>query len=930
MDPTFDELDLARMARQHFLQNLSAAIPRLDKLVLARFEKANPDDMLSFDVKINPQVWRTLYLQHRRTWATKLLTMWREAFSGGGSRAPASLDSMNKLEELSLIEDQVIDNLIASSRLSMKISDKVSAGFADLRKLLRRLEQRNLPDHDVVRPSVLTDNMLDCWVSSGMTKEAFVWVMDGILEEWAEQLNQSYAKAKAFLESKGIKAELVVTNHSRDAQGYAHSTGSAPLSPGPGAAQQPVHPGQLGGTAVQPGMPAQAIAPGMAQGVAMQPGQPLTGIMAAPGTVMHGVAAAGVPGGAVAGVPAGGYVMGAGGMPVIAGDVQALGPQTGIHTGIQAGGMQTGMHPGVYTGAKGAANAVVAAGGVLPILQAPAAAFGQKAISQVNALWSDIRNRLSMVVGNFAAAGPGAVAGSGQAVTGVGGGVALSTNLHKVLQQQASALQHLTGVIAQSQLASVDQKGAGEKIAKLARKQSDAIKEKAGQENEKAIIEMVALMFQSVLMEDRVPPSVRVLFARLQVPVLRIALSEPEFFRDMNHPVRRLIDRMGSSVMGFDGASFVGSALEHELRRIVLMIEQYPDTGTKIFQLALSEFERFLQKHLAENRSTSKAVSVAQQMEEKETLLVKFTIELRKMLQELPVKEEVRTFLFKTWAEALAVSAVRMGLKSAETQSLKRTASLLVWVTTGAKGSQRDRRRAIQALPKLQERLQQGLELVGIVDAAQEAVLKQLMTSVNETFLAKTQAIPAAVMKSMARRLDNLENFISDDSVADIDLSAENIEIMLGVEASGLVVLASNSTVEPPKEVMEWAQNRELGGWYTLAVRGKPAGGAAAAPGADRAGIQVQYVWHSKHRHLHLFASNEGATYLLKQKTLADFFQTGQLVPLDQEGLMLRATRVALTQFQSAPPEVERPQTMQASLGAQTRQPPLSPSGPQS
>jgi hypothetical protein len=40
-------------------------------------------------------------------------------------------------------------------------------------------------------------------------------------------------------------------------------------------------------------------------------------------------------------------------------------------------------------------------------------------------------------------------------------------------------------------------------------------------------------MFQSILTEDRMPPSMRVWFARLQVPVLRVALAEPEFFSDL-------------------------------------------------------------------------------------------------------------------------------------------------------------------------------------------------------------------------------------------------------------------------------------------------------------------------------------------------------------------------------------------------------------
>jgi hypothetical protein len=43
-----------------------------------------------------------------------------------------------------------------------------------------------------------------------------------------------------------------------------------------------------------------------------------------------------------------------------------------------------------------------------------------------------------------------------------------------------------------------------------------------------------------------------------------VALAEPQFFSDLNHPARKLIDRMGSCVMGFDASSINGNALETE------------------------------------------------------------------------------------------------------------------------------------------------------------------------------------------------------------------------------------------------------------------------------------------------------------------------------------------------------------------------------
>ena len=57
------------------------------------------------------------------------------------------------------------------------------------------------------------------------------------------------------------------------------------------------------------------------------------------------------------------------------------------------------------------------------------------------------------------------------------------------------------------------------------RERSAELKKKANTVTEKATIEIVALMFQAILAEERIPAGVRVWFARLQMPVLRVALD---------------------------------------------------------------------------------------------------------------------------------------------------------------------------------------------------------------------------------------------------------------------------------------------------------------------------------------------------------------------------------------------------------------------
>lgn len=422
-------------------------------------------------------------------------------------------------------------------------------------------------------------------------------------------------------------------------------------------------------------------------------------------------------------------------------------------------------------------------------------------------------------------------------------------------------------------------------LAGAVRERSTELKKKASTAGEKAIIEVVALMFQSILAEDRIPPAVRVWFARLQVPVLRVALAEPEFFSNLNHPARQLIDRMGACVMGFDATSINGSALEAEIRRVVQVIEQYPETGRRVFQLVYDEFEKFLSKFLTEKQATSRLVTVAQQVEQRETLAIQYTIELRTMLRDMPVRDEIREFLFKTWAEVLALSAVRDGPQHADTISLKRTAADLVWAAS-AKPNRSDRAQVIQNLPGLLQRLRQGLALMGVNGAPQDAQIKILTDTLADAFLSKTASIPQAHIDAMAKRLANLEDFISDATLGDMPLNADNIEMMLGIDASSIHVVADNGA--PVEDAMvAWAQELQPGTWYTLDHNG--------------ASAQVQYAWQSQRKQLHLFAAVDGSSYLIQLRRLAAYLQAGLLVAQDEEGLTLRATRDALAKLDANP-----------------------------
>ncbi|WP_290872379.1 DUF1631 family protein, partial [Aquabacterium sp.] len=413
-----------------------------------------------------------------------------------------------------------------------------------------------------------------------------------------------------------------------------------------------------------------------------------------------------------------------------------------------------------------------------------------------------------------------------------------------------------------------------------------ALKQAASTPVERATIEIVALLFQHILMEERLPASIRVWFARLQMPVLRVAVSEPDFFATINHPARMLIDRMGACVMGFagDASRDDGDELHKEIKRIVQVVEAYPDTGRRVFQTVLIEFEKFLERYFRdENEATRKGVSLAQQVEQRETWAIQYTIELRKMLDGVPVHDGVREFLFRVWADVLAHSAVLTSPASDETKALKRAAADLIW-SASAKTSREERADVLRRLPPLLKLVRDGMARAGLSVAKQDEHVQALNAALAAAFSARSATISSAHLKEVTERLEALDEVLPD--LANVDLDEQTLRDLSGHESSELEVVAEGGTMPTPAMV-SWARELQIGAWFQLDYRHKQE--------------PVQLAWHGLQKQLALFVTPSGRGVLFQLKRLAAFLQAGLLVPVEEESLTTRATREALAKIDADP-----------------------------
>jgi Protein of unknown function (DUF1631) len=783
--------------------------------------------------------------------------------SGKTSHSPSallSLSSVSGRDTLTLVPDDTIELEIVTSRLALAIMDRASWEFADLRSRVAHLEARNeLDSNDMLRAHVLARVVFDAWRAASFTLEGWREMQATLHEEFALLVEESYHEANRWLASQGVLAEVDLRPLIRRSRTHPN----APMGWQAGMGQQ--------GMGSQSG-PQSGSQSGAGRG--SQFGSQFSSQFGNGAGRDEGPASIGLPSSSVYST-----VALAGSAPP--GRDQSHWQNSTTGAGV---GQETRMMTRAAPLARSREHAEAVLGRLNRLIGRHVPEFGSTThaghlsrpgnvlsvglAKAIDFAEQGIRQRLSPASPGGSQAGS-QIGSPGGSQTGSQGGVAMVTTpvLLEELQQRKQVL-----------------------------------KKAAATPEERATIEIVALLFQSILTEDRIPASVRVWFARLQMPVLRVAVTEPDFFATIDHPARRLIDRMGACVMGFDsasssltaslpvgassGASGSGGAgpadggLEKEVKRIVQVVEAYPDTGRRVFQTVLTEFEKFLEHYFKnQNETTKRGVSLAQQVEQRETLAIQYTIELRRMLNEVPVQEGVRQYLFHVWADVLATTAVRYGAQGAQTRTMKRAAADLIW-SASAKVTRDERAEVIRRLPPLLKSLREGMVSAGMDAAKQEEHIQQLNNSLAAAFTAKAAVIPDDRLRELMERLETLEELLPD--AKDVEIDESMVLDLSGHQSSELEVVLDGGSLPTPAMVA-WARELQVGSWYMLERNGH------SEP--------VQLSWQGMRNQLSLFVTPQARCVLFQQHRLASYLQAGLLLPAQNEALTVRATRSALAKL---------------------------------
>lgn len=321
------------------------------------------------------------------------------------------------------------------------------------------------------------------------------------------------------------------------------------------------------------------------------------------------------------------------------------------------------------------------------------------------------------------------------------------------------------------------------------------------------VIDVVGSLFDQILSDPRVPPQMARQIARLQLPVLRVALNDSTFFSSRRHPVRRFVNRIASLACAFDDfADGPGKQLLDRVRELVQEIVDGDFDQIELYTAKLEELEQFIGQQTQGVVQQSPAAATLEGKESELRIQQRYMLQLTTAFKPISLPPYLRDFVSQVWSQALVLAVRRDGVASERYARFKRAGRDLL-MSVQPKGAPTLRKKFLMQLPQLMKDLHEGMALIGWPDAAQKAFFAQLLPAHAESL--KAAPLSELDHNLLAKQIEGVfnitipgaESLSVADTVPEIDSAV--IEKRFTAEEARQVGLVEESAVDWSKVDVE-------------------------------------------------------------------------------------------------------------------------------
>ncbi len=301
-------------------------------------------------------------------------------------------------------------------------------------------------------------------------------------------------------------------------------------------------------------------------------------------------------------------------------------------------------------------------------------------------------------------------------------------------------------------------------------------------ELDRGTVDALAEVFDFVFADQAIPIQMKFIIGRLQIPVLKAAMIDRDFFLSDQHPARRLVDTLAGASVAWAPEKGEGDPLylriEHTVQRVLTEFEN----DLALFVDLLREFTEFLFE--SEQQAQVRVEPVAElerNGESWEQALEQADELIHERIQALSAEEAVAPFLLpfltNQWREVMARAWMDEATRAQNYPQATKTMEQLIW-SIQPKTSADERRELVAILPDMVRNLNAGLDTIEWNGKPRATFTRRLITT-HTLAIRLTQSMPLdtgsaalegregqAAMQQLderraARQFNQLDNFDS-------------------------------------------------------------------------------------------------------------------------------------------------------------------------
>lgn len=250
-------------------------------------------------------------------------------------------------------------------------------------------------------------------------------------------------------------------------------------------------------------------------------------------------------------------------------------------------------------------------------------------------------------------------------------------------------------------------------------------------QSDEDIINLVAMFFDFVLDDRNLPVPFQALISRLQIPVLKVALKDREFFSHSDHPARKFINDIAASAVGWDQAEKEAQDLLYkEVNRVVHHVIEHFSGDIVVFEQALVQLQNALKSEVNKANVLEKRTQEAAQGKAKaEHARDQANQALLKRLRDAHIPDNIMSFLVRDWQKVLMYVHLKHGAESTEWLEANQVIDDIAWALRPHQ-DERSLSRVERLRDEVMRKVSHGLEGGSI---SRESVLNTLSV-IEQTF----------------------------------------------------------------------------------------------------------------------------------------------------------------------------------------------------